>query len=71
LTPPRGHPSVLNQQLQLKPIPGLGAPALTTEDEAAKKVVQDTITALGTLTGNATDDKALVDWLAAEYKKPL
>ena len=71
LTPPQGHPSVLNQHLQLKPIPGLGAPALTTEDEAAKKVVQDTITALGTLTGNATDDKALVDWLAAEYKKPL
>ena len=71
LTPPPGHPSVLNQKLQLQPIPGLSTPVIPTEDEAAKQVIEDTIKAFGTLTGTPADDKALVDWLVAEYKKPL
>jgi len=71
LTPLPGHTSVLDQQLQLKPIPGLSMPLIPTEDEAAKQVIEDTIKGFGTLTGTPADDKALVDWLVAEYKKPL
>ena len=72
---PPGHPSVLNQQLQLKPIPGLStqpplSALLPTEDQAADKVILDSIITGGAL-GNYTDDKKLMDWLVAEYKKPI
>lgn len=73
LGPQVTHPSVLNQQLQLQPIPGLntGLPVIQTEDQAANKVIEETIKAFGSLTGNFAEDEALVDWLVAQYKKPL
>jgi hypothetical protein len=73
LGPQPGHPSVLNQQLQLQPIPGLGTslPVLASEDEATDQVIDDTIKAFGALTGSFAGDKALVDWLFANFKQPL
>lgn len=34
-------------------------------------VIDGSIKSYGALTGNAADDKALVDWLVKEYRKPL
>jgi hypothetical protein len=69
------RPSVIEQRLDLKPTPGLGpptdAPIIVTEDVAVGKVIDDSIKAAGTITGDFADDKKLMDWLAAEYKKEL
>jgi hypothetical protein len=67
--------SVMEQKLELKPMPELGppigAPVLITEDVAADKVIDDSIKAAGTITGNFADDRKLMDWLVAEYKKDI
>jgi hypothetical protein len=36
-----------------------------------QEVIDGSIKSYGALTGNAADDKALVDWLVKEYRKPL
>jgi hypothetical protein len=36
-----------------------------------QEVIDGSIKSYGALTGNAADDKKLVDWLVAEYRKPL
>jgi hypothetical protein len=73
LPPLSGQPSVLNQKLELQPVPGLGTPpVIQTDDELANKVIEDSIKTLGTtLAGKLDEDKALVDWLVAEYQKPF
>jgi hypothetical protein len=44
------------------------APVLPkTEQDYADEVVAKAIAAYGKLTGNATDDKKLLDWLVAHY----
>jgi hypothetical protein len=64
--------NVLEKQLELKPIPGLSVgPELWIVDSAAGKVIEDSMLAMGSLVGSHDDDKKLVDWLAAEYKKDL
>jgi hypothetical protein len=67
--------SVMEQRLELKPMPELGppigAPVLLTEDVAADKVIDDSIKAAGTITGNFAEDRKLWDWLVAEYQKDL
>jgi hypothetical protein len=69
------RPSVMEQKLELKPMPELGppigAPVLVTEDVAADKVIDDSIKAAGTITGNFAADRKLWDWLVAEYQKDL
>jgi hypothetical protein len=71
------QPSLMNQQLHVKPIPGLGPDtlgglaALPNEDQAASRLIDDTILSFGTLTGDFADDKALATWLEQEYKLPL
>ncbi|HEX4004732.1 MAG TPA: DUF4157 domain-containing protein [Acidobacteriaceae bacterium] len=71
--PPR--PQIMTKKLELKPIPGLsvppGPPVPQTEDQAAASVIINTLSDFGNLTGSLIDDKTLVDWLDAEYKKPL
>jgi hypothetical protein len=39
-----------------------------TEQDYADEVVANAIAAYGKLTGNAADDKKLLDWLVANYK---
>ena len=72
LAPSKPKSSFLDKTLELKPIAGLGTgPVIQTEDDAANKVIEDSIKAYGVLTGSFADDKKLMDWLVAEYKKPL
>jgi Domain of unknown function (DUF4157) len=72
-----GHSSVLNRKLQLKPMlggslhPPANLGALVSVDSAAKQVIENSIKAYSALTGNFSDDQKLMDWLAAEYKKPI
>jgi hypothetical protein len=65
------RPSFLPGQLQLQPTPGINVPLIQTEDEAAQQVIDASIKGYGALTGNDGDDKKLMDWLVAEYKKQL
>ena len=41
------------------------------ENIAADKLANDAIKSYGALTGNDVDDRKLVDWLVAEYQKPI
>jgi Domain of unknown function (DUF4157) len=72
-----GHSHVMNQKLHLKPMPGASLSphsnlgTLVSVDSAAKQVIENSIKAYGALTGNLSDDKKLMDWLVAEYKKPI
>jgi hypothetical protein len=66
--------SVFEQKLQLQPIPGLdpsaaNVPVLYSEDEAAEKVIDESIREAGTISGDSTKDKKLMDWLVAEDEK--
>jgi hypothetical protein len=67
--------SVMEQKLQLQPMPGLGAPigapVLVSEDVAADKVMDDSIKAAGRITGDFAEDRKLIDWLSAKYQKAL
>ena len=38
---------------------------------AFNKVIEDSIKAAGTITGNYADDKKLMDWMVAEYRKNI
>jgi hypothetical protein len=51
--------------------PPIGAPVLVAEDVAADKVIDDSIKAAGTITGNFADDRKIWNWLVAEYQKDL
>lgn len=63
---------LLDKKLELKPIPGLDPKfALPTIDDAANQVITATIVAQGSVVGGYFEDKALLDWLVAEYKQPL
>jgi hypothetical protein len=68
--------SVMEQKLQLQPIPGLATgaaagnvPVLYSEDEASEKVIDEAIREAGTITGDFAKDRKLFDWLVAEDKK--
>ncbi len=65
------RPSLLPGKLELQPMPELKAPLIQTEDEAVDQVIEATIKQFGNLTGNEADDRKLLDWLVAEYKKNL
>jgi hypothetical protein len=47
------------------------AVAPKTKTDYAQDVVTGAVAAYGHLTGSAADDKKLMDWLVAEYQKPL
>ncbi len=53
-----------------QPVPAAPVPP-RTQTFYANEVIKGAIQAYGALTGNYTDDKALMDWLVAEYQKPL
>lgn len=65
------RPSLLPRKLELQPMPELKVSVIQTEDEAVNQVIDATIKQFGNLTGNEADDRKLLDWLVAEYKKDL
>ena len=49
------------------PAPAVGK----TKKDYVEQVIDGSIKSYGALTGNAADNRTLMDWMSAEFQKPL